>query len=137
EDGLFKVESKQIAMIHRLSIGTIVSDSMLMVKYVTGGFIGTIEEWFISKMKPGDSFVFAGRTLELVRLRQMVAQVRKSTKKSGKVASFLGGRLPLSSQMSQILREEMQRARLPDGQEDDHKRNTPELKALAHIFDRQ
>lgn len=137
EDGLFKVESRQIAMMHRLSIGTIVSDSMMMVKYVTGGFIGTIEEWFLSKLKPGDSFVFAGRTLELVRLRQMVAQVRKSTKKSGKVASFLGGRLPLSSQMSQILREEMQSARLPDGQEADHKRNTPELKALAHIFDRQ
>lgn len=130
EDGLFKVESRQIAMMHRLSIGTIVSDSMLMVKYVTGGFIGTIEEWFLSKLKPGDSFVFAGRTLELVRLRQMVAQVRKSTKKSGKVASFLGGRLPLSSQMSQILREEMQ-------SEADHKRNTPELKALADIFDRQ
>ncbi len=137
EDGLFKVENRQIAMMHRLSIGTIVSDSMLLVKYVTGGFIGTIEEWFISKLKQGDSFVFAGRTLELVRLRQMVAQVRKSTKKSGKVASFLGGRLPLSSQMSQILREEMQSARLPDGQEADHKRNTPELKALAHIFDRQ
>lgn len=136
-EGLYKVESRQIAMMHRLSIGTIVSDSMMMVKYVTGGFIGTIEEWFISKLKPGDSFVFAGRTLELVRLRQMVAQVRKSTKKSGKVASFLGGRLPLSSQMSQILREEMQSARLPDGQEADHKRNTPELKALAHIFDRQ
>ncbi len=129
-EGLLKVESRQIAMMHRLSIGTIVSDSMLMVKYVTGGFIGTIEEWFLSKLKPGDSFVFAGRTLELVRLRHMVAQVRKSNKKTGKVASFLGGRLPLSSQMSQILREEMQ-------SEADHKRNTPELKALAHIFDRQ
>lgn len=129
-EGLFKVESKQIAMMHRLSIGTIVSDSMMHVKYVTGGFIGTIEEWFISKLKPGDSFVFAGRTLELVRLRQMVAQVRKSSRKSGKIASFLGGRLPLSSQMSKILREEMQ-------SEADHKRNTPELKALSHIFDRQ
>lgn len=143
-EGLFKVESRQIAMMHRLSIGTIVSDSMLMVKYVSGGFIGTIEEWFLSKLKPGDSFVFAGRTLELVRLRQMVAQVRKSTKKSGKVASFLGGRLPLSSQMSQILREEMQSACLPtagkkgsDGQEVEHKRRTPELKALKHIFERQ
>ncbi|PHR13702.1 MAG: DNA ligase-associated DEXH box helicase [Aequorivita sp.] len=129
-DGLFKVESRQIAMMHRLSIGTIVSDSMMHVKYVTGGFIGTIEEWFISKLKIGDSFVFAGRTLELVRLRQMQAQVRKSTKKSGKVASFLGGRLPLSSQMSKILREEMQ-------SEADHKRNTPELKALSDIFNRQ
>lgn len=130
EEGLFKVESRQIAMMHRLSIGTIVSDSMLQVKYVTGGFIGTIEEWFVSKMKPGDTFVFAGRTLELVRLRQMQAQVRKSSKKSAKIVSFMGGRLPLSSQMSKILREELQ-------SEADHKRNTPELKALSHIFDRQ
>ncbi|OAD91063.1 DNA ligase-associated DEXH box helicase [Aequorivita soesokkakensis] len=130
DEGLFKVESRQIAMMHRLSIGTIVSDSMMLVKYVSGGFIGTIEEWFISKMKPGDTFVFAGRTLELVRIRQMMAQVRKSSKKSAKVVSFMGGRLPLSSQMSKILREELQ-------SEADHKRNTPELKALSHIFDRQ
>ncbi|MBT0607206.1 ligase-associated DNA damage response DEXH box helicase [Aequorivita echinoideorum] len=130
EEGLFKVESRQIAMMHRLSIGTIVSDSMMLVKYVSGGFIGTIEEWFLSKMKPGDTFVFAGRTLELVRLRQMQAQVRKSSKRTAKVVSFMGGRLPLSSQMSKILREELQ-------SEADHKRNTPELKALSHIFDRQ
>ncbi|HLW32332.1 MAG TPA: ligase-associated DNA damage response DEXH box helicase [Aequorivita sp.] len=129
-EGLFKVESRQIAMMHRLSIGTIVSDSMMLVKYVSGGFIGTIEEWFISKMKPGDTFVFAGRTLELVRIRQMMAQVRRSSKKSAKIVSFMGGRLPLSSQMSKILREELQ-------SEADHKRNTPELKALSHIFDRQ
>src|SRR5690606_15420071 len=117
-------------LMHRLSIGTIVSDSMMLVKYVSGGFIGTIEEWFISKMKPGDTFVFAGRTLELVRIRQMMAQVKKSSKKTAKVVSFMGGRLPLSSQMSKILREEMQ-------SEADHKRNTPESKALSHIFDRQ
>ncbi|WGF93604.1 ligase-associated DNA damage response DEXH box helicase [Aequorivita marisscotiae] len=129
-EGLFKVESRQIAMMHRLSIGTIVSDSMMLVKYVSGGFIGTIEEWFISKMKPGDTFVFAGRTLELVRIRQMQAQVRKSSKRTANIVSFMGGRLPLSSQMSKILREELQ-------SESDHKRNTPELKALSHIFDRQ
>jgi len=130
EDGLFKVESKQTAMMHRLSIGTIVSDSMIQVKYVSGGFIGTIEEFFIGKMKPGDTFVFAGRTLELVRLRNMVAQVRRSAKRTNNVVSFMGGRMALSSQMSEILRNELQ-------SEADHKRNTPELKALADIFDRQ
>ncbi|MCH2490288.1 MAG: ligase-associated DNA damage response DEXH box helicase [Flavobacteriales bacterium] len=129
-EGLFKVESRRIAMMHRLSIGTIVSDSMLLVKYVSGGFIGTIEEWFIGKMKPGDTFVFAGRTLELVRLRNMTAQVRRSSKRTANVVSFMGGRLPLSSQMSKILREELQ-------SEADHKRNTPELKALRQLFDRQ
>lgn len=130
ENGRFYVDSKQTAMMHRLSIGTIVSDAMLQVKYVTGGFIGTIEEFFIGKMKPGDVFVFAGRTLELVRVRNMVAQVRRSSKRTRNVVSFMGGRMALSSQMSEILRNELQ-------SEADHKRNTPELKALSHIFDRQ
>ena len=133
-EGLFKVESRRIAMMHRLSIGTIVSDSMMLVKYVSGGFIGTIEEWFISKMKPGDTFVFAGRTLELVRIRQMQAQVRRSNKRTNNIVSFMGGRLPLSSQMSKILREEMQSARLPEA---NRKQSIPELKALGHIFERQ
>ncbi len=129
-EGLFKVESRQIAMMHRLSIGTIVSDAMLMVKYVSGGFIGTIEEYFVGKMKPGDTFVFAGRTLELVRLRNMVAQVRRSNKRTSRIVSFMGGRMALSSQMSEILRQELQ-------SEADHKRNTPELRALSTLFDRQ
>ncbi|MCG2430015.1 ligase-associated DNA damage response DEXH box helicase [Aequorivita xiaoshiensis] len=133
-EGLFKVESRRIAMMHRLSIGTIVSDSMMLVKYVSGGFIGTIEEWFLSKMKPGDTFVFAGRTLELVRIRQMQAQVRRSNKRTNNIVSFMGGRLPLSSQMSKILREEMQSARLPEA---NRKPSIPELKALNHIFERQ
>lgn len=133
-EGLFKVESRRIAMMHRLSIGTIVSDSMMLVKYVSGGFIGTIEEWFISKMKPGDTFVFAGRTLELVRIRQMQAQVRRSNKRTNNIVSFMGGRLPLSSQMSKILREEMQSARSPEA---NRKQSIPELKALGHIFERQ
>ncbi|PVW15333.1 ligase-associated DNA damage response DEXH box helicase [Marixanthomonas spongiae] len=129
-EGLFKVESRRVAMMHRLSIGTIVSDSMLLVKYVSGGFIGTIEEFFIGKMKPGDTFVFAGRTLELVRLRNMVAQVKRSKKKSNNVVSFMGGRMTLSSQMSEILREELQ-------SEADHKYQTPELKALKPLFAQQ
>ena len=129
-EGIFTVENRRTAMMHRLSIGTIVSDSMLLVKYVSGGFIGTIEEYFIGKMKPGDTFVFAGRTLELVRLRNMVAQVRRSNKRSANVVSFMGGRMTLSSQMSELLREELQ-------SEAEHKRNTPELKALGQLFERQ
>ncbi|MAP55813.1 ligase-associated DNA damage response DEXH box helicase [Altibacter sp.] len=136
--GLYKVESRQIAMMHRLSIGTIVSDAMLLVKYVSGGFIGTIEEWFIGKMKPGDTFVFAGRTLELVRLRNMQAQVRGAKKTSTNVVSFMGGRLPLSSQMSKILREELNSVSITtENKGEDWSFKSQELKALQPIFERQ
>jgi ATP-dependent helicase Lhr and Lhr-like helicase len=104
ENGIYKVENKRIAMKHRLSIGTIVGDNLLYVKFVTGKYLGTIEEYFISRLNTGDVFWFAGKSLELVRIKEMEVHVRKSTKKSGKVPSWQGGRMPLSSQMSEMIR---------------------------------
>ncbi|MCM8570974.1 ligase-associated DNA damage response DEXH box helicase [Gramella jeungdoensis] len=133
EDGRFKINNRGVAMRHRLQIGTIVSDAMLGVKYMKGGYIGTIEEWFISKLNPGDVFTFAGRNLELVRIKNMQVLVRKSSKKTSKVPSWMGGRMTFSAQMSELLREEMYTAAtLKKG-----KKRTRELSALAPIFKRQ
>jgi ATP-dependent Lhr-like helicase len=104
EDGVYKVENRRIAMKHRLSIGTIVGDNLLYVKLVTGKYLGTIEEYFISRLNTGDVFWFAGQSLELVRIKEMEVHVRKSKRKSGKVPSWQGGRMPLSSQMSEMIR---------------------------------
>ncbi len=129
EDGKFKVNHRGIAMRHRLQIGTIVSDAVLTVKYISGGFLGSIEEWFISKLKPGDVFTFAGRNLELVRIKSMQVLVRKSKQKTAKVPSWMGGRLSLSSQMSELLRAELYAAHQPN--------KSKELEALTPVFDRQ
>lgn len=110
ENGLFRVENKRIAFKHRLSIGAIVGDSLLYVKYVSGKFLGTIEEYFISSLKIGDVFWFAGQSLELVRIKEMEAHVRKSKKKTGKVPSWQGGRMPLSSQLSEMIRVKIDEA---------------------------
>ncbi|MEM0992508.1 MAG: DNA ligase-associated DEXH box helicase, partial [Bacteroidota bacterium] len=104
EEGKYKVTSRKIAMRHRLSIGTIVGETSLHVKYMTGGYIGTVEEWFASQLKPNDTFWFAGKSLELVRIKEMTLLVRKSKRKKGKVPTWLGGRLELSSQLSEKLR---------------------------------
>ena len=103
-DGVYKVENRTVAMRHRLSIGTIVGDTQLHVKFLSGKYLGTIEEYFISRLEPGDVFWFAGRNLELVRIREMEVHVRKSTRKSGAVPSWQGGRMPLSSQLSEMIR---------------------------------
>ena len=50
-DGVYKIQSRRLAMRHRMNIGTIVSDVMLKVKLVSGGFIGMIEEYFISRLE--------------------------------------------------------------------------------------
>jgi len=104
EQGIYKVENKRIALKHRLSIGTIVGDNLLYVKYVSGKYLGTIEEYFISRLNTADVFWFAGQSLELVRIKEMEVHVRKSKKKSGKVPSWQGGRMPLSSQLSEMIR---------------------------------
>lgn len=111
EDGIFKVNSRRVAMRHRLQIGTITNDVSMQIKYVKGGRLGTIEEWFIAQLKPGDIFWFAGRSLELVRIKDMTVQVRRSKHKTGKIPSWLGGRVPLSSQLSTFLRIKMDQAR--------------------------
>ncbi len=130
EDGLYKVESRRIAMHHRLSMGTIVGEANLQVKYVSGGKIGSIEEWFVAQLKPGDTFWFAGRSLELVRIKDMTVQVKKSKRKTGRIPSWLGGRLPLSSELSELLRGKMDqvwRGELSD----------IELKTLEPLFEVQ
>lgn len=103
-NNLYKVESRTLAMKHRLSVGTIVGDTSLYVKYVTGKYLGTIEESFISRLNPGDVFWFAGKSLELVRIKEMEVHVRKSNRAKGLVPSWMGGRMPLSSQMSEMIR---------------------------------
>jgi ATP-dependent Lhr-like helicase len=104
-DGLWKVKSRQIAMRHRLHIGTIVSDAMLKVKYLTGGFVGMIEESFISRLKPGSSFTLAGRVLEFVMVKEMMVLVRKSKLKQAINPSWLGGRMSLTANLGALLRK--------------------------------
>ncbi|WP_405369925.1 ligase-associated DNA damage response DEXH box helicase [Nonlabens sp. Asnod2-A12] len=130
EDGRYFINDRGIAMRHRLQMGTIVTGTSITVKYATGGYIGSIEEYFISQLSRGDVFVFAGRTLEFVRLKGMVAQVRNSSKKKAKVTSWMGSRMPLTSQLGELLREEMQHFQ-------SGKKRTPEVKALKDIINRQ
>ncbi len=131
ESGLFKVNNRGVAMRHRFQIGTIVGDASLSVRYQKGGYIGSIEEWFISKLNPGDIFTFAGKNLEFIRIREMQVIVKKSSKRTNKVPSWMGGRLTLSSEMSKLLREELYSANTAK------KFQSAEISSLEHIFDQQ
>jgi ATP-dependent Lhr-like helicase len=127
EDGVYRVHSRRTAMQHRMQIGTIVSDAGMQVQYVSGGQLGTIEERFVGLLKPGDVFWFAGKNLELVRIKEMTVQVRASKQKDGKVPSWLGGRLPWSSQMGEHLRLKIDEAATGSAKD-------PELFALEPLF---
>ncbi|MDQ6608569.1 MAG: ligase-associated DNA damage response DEXH box helicase [Bacteroidota bacterium] len=109
-NGLYKITSRRIAMRHRMHIGTIVSDSMLKVKFMSGGYVGVIEEGFISRLEPGDAFTLAGRQLELVTIKDMTVLVKKSNKKKSLIPSWMGGRLPLSASLGKVLRQMVSQA---------------------------
>jgi len=100
DDGCFRVHDRRIALRHRLSIGTITADGAVSVKYLRGGGLGSVEEGFLARLRPGDHFQFAGRTLELVRLEGMTAYVRRAKGGNGPVATWQGGRMPLSTQLA-------------------------------------
>lgn len=100
DDGRYRVHDRRIALRHRLSIGTITADGAVAVKYLRGGSLGSVEEGFLARLRRGDRFQFAGRTLELVRLEGMVAYVRRAKGGDGPVATWQGGRMPLSTQLA-------------------------------------
>ena len=131
EDGRLKVMNRGVAMRHRFQIGTIVGDANLTIRYQKGGYIGTIEEHFISKLKKGDVFTFAGRNLEFIRIKDMQVHVRNSSRKTSKVPAWMGGRLTLSAQMSKILREELYTA------SQESEKQSVEIQSLAPVFERQ
>lgn len=130
-DGVFRITGRRVAMRHRLHIGTIVSDAMLKVKFLSGGFIGVIEEYFISRLEPGDTFTLAGRNLELVMIKDMTVLVKKSNAKKSAVPSWNGGRMPLSANLGKKLRETFNLAF------EKKQLKAVELQALKPLFDRQ
>lgn len=152
-DGLYKINNRRIAMRHRMHIGTIVSDSMVKVKFMSGGYVGVIEESFISRLLPGDVFTLAGRNLEFVLVKEMTALVRKSASKKSIVPSWQGGRMPLSANLGFMLRKKLDEASemyatipvredLPTGQAGTHQgegtsATDPELVVLKPLFDLQ
>lgn len=130
ENGRYVMRDRKLIRRHRFSIGTIVSDPALKVKFITGGYIGTVEESFISKMTPGDTFLFAGRWLEYIRLKELTVFVRKSSSKKGVVSRWMGGRMQLSTKLSEMIRLKIEEA-------NDGKLLGPEMQSAADMLNVQ
>lgn len=125
--GQYKATNKRIITKHRLSIGTIVGDLILNVRYNSGGFLGTIEESFISSLNIGDVFWFCGRSLEFIKLKDMTVYVVKSSRKGGKIPVWGGGRLPLSSKLADLIRQKLENAKRGVYEEVEMKKLRPTL----------
>ena len=132
--GRWQVPNARLARRHRMSIGTIVSDASIQLKYWSKGgggkALGSVEEGFIARLKPGDGFLFGGRLLELVRVENMTAYVKRTTGKKAAVPRWNGGRMPLSSELAEAVVAQLDAAR--------HGRfEGPEMQAVKPLLDVQ
>ena len=129
-DGVYRIRDRKTAQRHKLSIGTIVSEQSINVKYTSGKRLGTVEEFFISSLNLGDHFWFAGRCLELVSVKGPNALVKKSSRKKAKIPSWLGGRLPMSTPLASHMREQIFEGAKGEGK-------GPEMAAIKDLFSTQ
>lgn len=110
EEGVYRVPDSAIGRRHRMGIGTIMSDATIQVKYMSGGRIGSVEESFIARLKPGDHFLFGGRILEFVRVHELTAFVKRASATRGAIARWGGARMPMSSELAHAALEELRLA---------------------------
>lgn len=125
-DGRYRVTSSRIAQIHRLNVGTITSDSTIDIAYERGRRLGRIEENFIASLREGERFVYAGKTLSFVGLKDLVAYVKPAKGTTGRTPIWSGTRLPISESLAAAVRRRVHMMR--DGLFD-----TPEIEAFAPL----
>ena len=127
ETGHYVVTDRRIATRHRTNIGTIVSEASITVQFLGGARLGHVEEDFIARLNPGDAFIFAGRVVEFIRVREMTAYVRRAAKRKNLVPRWAGGKMPLSTQLADATR-----ALITDAKHGVF--STPETKLCAPLF---
>ena len=112
DDGVARVPDAQIARRHRTQIGTIVSEASITVRFRNGQALGHVEESFVARLAAGDCFVFAGRVLEFVRMREMTAWVRPAPARAAVVPRWSGGKMALSTLLAERTRGLVAQAKL-------------------------
>jgi len=128
ENGRYVVDDKRFITQHRMSIGTIASESTVSLRFASGRTLGSVEESFIAKIKPGSNLIFSGKFLTLVRIHQRVATVKPASKTSkGQIAIWGGAKMPLSTELSHALSRRL----------NGHGPPSPEIDAVKPILDIQ
>jgi ATP-dependent helicase Lhr and Lhr-like helicase len=130
DDNVYRVPREDLVRRHRNNVGTIVANATMNIEYMTGGRVGAMEESFVSRLKPGDVFTFGGRALELVRVRDMTAYVKRATSSRGAMPQWAGSRMPLSSELADATL--MMLARAMRGISDE-----PEMQAVRPLLELQ
>ena len=108
-EGRVHVAGERVARQHRMNIGTIVEEPLLKVRLgARGPVLGEVEEYFANMLSPGDTFMFAGRLLRFLRLRETVVEAEEGGTGEPMVPAYAGGRLPLTTNLADRVRGMLQ-----------------------------
>ncbi len=99
----WRIAHPRLAAQHRLNAGIIVDAPTLDVRFKNGRRLGTVEEYFASTLSPGDTFAFAGLSLEVEGIRDTDVLVR-ATSKPARIPSYVGARMALSTRLADRVR---------------------------------
>ncbi len=111
-EGRMHVRSARVALQYRMNIGTIVEAPLLKVRLTNGKrfgpMLGEIEEYFVNMLRPGDTFMFAGRLLKLLRLHETVVEAAEGGTGEPMVPAYAGARMPLTTNLANRVRGMLQ-----------------------------
>ena len=100
----YEIRDKSLVTKYKMNIGTIVEAEMLRLR-VGNRYLGNIEEWFISGLSAGDTFIFGGKRLMFEKVIGNIAYAKITALEHQKIPSFKGGNLPLSTHLSKTVRK--------------------------------
>ena len=105
-EGLVHIMGERVARQARMNLGTIVEAPLLKVRLAggRGAALGEVEEGFVNMMTPGDTFMFAGRLLRYVRLRETTVEVAEGGKGEPMVPAYAGSKYPLTTNLAARVR---------------------------------
>ena len=105
-EGRFHIRGAAVARQARMNAGTIVELPMLKVRLLGrgGGNLGEVEEVFANGLRPGDAFIFAGRKLKFLRMRETFLECAEGGEGDPLVPAYAGTRLPLTTYLAARVR---------------------------------
>jgi ATP-dependent Lhr-like helicase len=103
-NGTYEIATKAAVRDYRMNVGTIVEAPTLKVRMGRGRVLGEVEESFVNHLTGGDTFVFAGRLLEFVEVRETSVITRPGKGDAPAVPAYVGGRFPLSTHLADRVR---------------------------------
>ena len=116
KDGHWRLAHPQLALRYKMNMGTIIQNEMMKVRLASikvragrrmvqgGRILGELEEYFLSQLQRGDTFLFSGEVLRFEGMDEFGALATRAPGKEPQIPSFAGGKFPLSTHLAERVR---------------------------------